>query len=158
VELALGDVSDFDSVRSAMRGVKVLYHAAATMGGDRADHFQGTVVGTKNVFQAALETGVNKVVYVSSMGVLHSSRFPRNGRVDENFPLEKHPEARGDYSRAKLEAEILQEDILNRTWIFALSDPVLCTDRGILNSCQMRDSRLAIGWYWWLEWGEDVWG
>ena len=114
VELAFGDVSDFDSVCSAMHGVKMFYHAAATMGGDWADHYQGTVVGTKNVLQAALEAGVDKVVYVSSMGVLHSSRFPRFGHVDENFPLEKYPKARGDYSRAKLEAENIAKEYIKQ--------------------------------------------
>jgi len=105
VELAFGDVSDLTSVRRAMQGIEVLYHLAATTGGDWATHYRGTVVGTRNVLQAAVEAGVGKVVYVSSLGVLHASRFPNGGTVDECFPLEQRPEARGDYSRAKLEAE-----------------------------------------------------
>ena len=105
VELSFGDVSNFDSARQAMQGIEVLYHLAATTGGDWATHYQGTVVGTQNVLQAATEARVKKVVYVSSLGVLHASRFPNEEIVDENFPLEQYPEARGDYSRAKLEAE-----------------------------------------------------
>lgn len=114
VELVFGDVSDFESVKKAMQGIDVLYHLAATTGGDWAEHYTGTVVGTKNVLQATFEAGVNKVVYVSSMGVLHSSRFPRNGCVDENFPLEKRPKARGDYSRAKLEAEEIAREYIEK--------------------------------------------
>ena len=45
------------------------------------------------------------MVHVSSLGVLHASRFPSGGTVDESFPLEQRPEARGDYSRAKLDSE-----------------------------------------------------
>lgn len=110
VELAFGDVSDINSVHRSMQGIKIVYHFAATTGGDWAAYYRGTVVGTRNVLQAATEAGVGKVVYVSSLGVLHASRFPNGGGVDESFPLEKRPEARGDYSRAKLEAEYVARE------------------------------------------------
>ncbi len=97
-----------------MPGIEVLYHLAATTGGDWAAHYRGTVVGTRNVLQAAAEAGVRKVVYVSSLGVLHASRFPNGGRVDESFPLEQRPEARGHYSRAKLEAEQVAREFMER--------------------------------------------
>lgn len=71
VQLAFGDVSDFDSVRRAMEGIEVLYHLAAATGGDWAAYYQGTVVGTRNVLRAAAEAGVGKVVHVSSLSVLH---------------------------------------------------------------------------------------
>lgn len=112
VELALGDASDLDSVRQAMKGIEVLYHLAAATGGDWATHYQGTVIGTQNVLQAAAESVVKKVVYVSSLGVLNASRFPNRGSIDENFSLEKHPGARGDYSRAKLEAEKIAQEYI----------------------------------------------
>ena len=114
VEITFGDVSDLESVKKAIQGIEVLYHLAATTGGDWADHYQGTFVGTNNVLQVALEAEVVKVVYVSSIGVLHSSHFPRNGRVDENFPLEKNPKDRGDYSRAKLEAENIAREFIGK--------------------------------------------
>ena len=105
IELLFGDVSDTSAVRRAMEGIQVLYHLAATTGGDWAVHHQGTVVGTQNVLQAAAEAGVRKAVYVSSLGVLHATHFPNGGLVDESFPVEQRPERRGNYSRAKLEAE-----------------------------------------------------
>ena len=110
VEIAFGDVSDLDSVRRAMQGIKLFYHLAATMNGDWATHYQGSVVGTRNVLEAAVEEEVRKVVYVSSIGVLHTSRFPNGRLIDESFPLEQHPEARGYYSRAKLEAEKIAQE------------------------------------------------
>jgi nucleoside-diphosphate-sugar epimerase len=105
-----------------MHGIENLYHLAATTGGDWATHYQGTVVGTRNVIQAAAEAGVRKVVYVSSLGVLHSSRFPNGAPIDESFPLDSQPELRGEYSRAKLEAEQLVMKSMNHT---ALSVRVL---------------------------------
>lgn len=110
VELAFGDVSDIDSVRRAMQGIEVLYHLASTMGGDWEAYYQGTVVGTRNVLQAAVEAGIRKVVYVSSLGVLHASQFPNDKMIDEGFPMERRREARGNYSRAKLEAEEVAQE------------------------------------------------
>ena len=107
VELAFGDLSDIDSVHRAMQGIEVVYHLAATMNGDWATQYEGTAVGTQNVLEAAAEANIRKVVHVSSIGVLHASRFPNNGLIDENFPLEQLPKERGYYSRAKLEAEEL---------------------------------------------------
>jgi nucleoside-diphosphate-sugar epimerase len=110
VELAFGDVSRPDTVREAMRGIEVVYHLAATMGGDWAEHQRGTIDGTQTVLEAAAEARVKKVVYMSSLGVLCASRFPgglgaARRPIDESFRYEERPEARGDYSRAKLEAE-----------------------------------------------------
>lgn len=112
VELSFGDVSELDSVHRAMKGIKILYHLAATMGGDWASHYQGTVVGTRNVLEAAAQARIKKVVYVSSLGVLHASFFPNGGPVDESFPVEKRPAVRGYYSRAKLEAEDVAREFM----------------------------------------------
>ncbi len=113
VAVTMGDVADRESVRKAMQGIQVVYHLAATTAGDWAEHYQGTVLGTRNVLEAAAEVQARRVVYVSSLGVLHASRFPKNGVVDESFPLEERPHARGDYSRAKLDAEQLVRQFAN---------------------------------------------
>ena len=110
VELALGDVTDASALRRAMHGIDILYHLAATMSGDRADHKRGTVEGTRKVLDAAVKAGVRKVVYVSSLGVLNASSFPSGRSVDESFSVERRPEVRGDYSRAKLEAELIARE------------------------------------------------
>jgi nucleoside-diphosphate-sugar epimerase len=90
-----------------MDGIEVVYHLASARGGDWADYYQTTVVGTQNVLDAAVQAGVKRVVYVSSMGILDAARFPTRGSVDEGFALEQQPQLRGHYSRAKLEAEQL---------------------------------------------------
>ncbi|MBI4318536.1 MAG: Gfo/Idh/MocA family oxidoreductase [Chloroflexi bacterium] len=105
VDVAFGDVSDVSAIRRAMEGIETVYHLAATMNGDWAAHYQGTVVGSQNVLQAASEAHIRKMVFLSSLSVLHASRFSGKHAIDESFPLEPRPEARGSYSRAKLEAE-----------------------------------------------------
>jgi predicted dehydrogenase/nucleoside-diphosphate-sugar epimerase len=110
VEVAFGDLSDFDAVCRAMQGIEVLYHLGATMGGDWAEYQRGTVDGTKYVLQAAVRAGVRKVIHVSSLGVLDACHFPNGKAMDESFPVEPQPEARGYYSRAKLQAEIIARE------------------------------------------------
>lgn len=114
VELVFGEVSDIDSVQRAMQGIEVLYHLAATLGGDWATHYQSTVIGTRNVFQSAVEAGVRKVIYVSSLSVLDSNSYPSKGVVNENHRLERKPELRGYYPRAKIEAECIAHEFIKR--------------------------------------------
>lgn len=73
-----GDVSDFDSVKRCMKGVDAVLHAAA-----QVDHFapyselyRTNVLGTENVIRAAMESGVRKVVHVSSVAASESIITP----------------------------------------------------------------------------------
>lgn len=72
VEHALGDLTQPDTVQSAMSGVDVVFHAAALLGGrDKPGQmYTVTVEGTRTVMQAALEAGVKKVVHISSVAAL----------------------------------------------------------------------------------------
>ena len=71
VEHALGDVTDMESLQAAMAGAQRVYHVAAFIGfGSRRDRERlrrVNVVGTANVVNAALATGVERLVHTSSM-------------------------------------------------------------------------------------------
>ncbi len=113
IELFNGDICDIDSVYKAMQGVDTVYHLAAATGGDRAVYYQSTIKGTENILKTAFKAGVKKMVYVSSLGILQSSRFPNGKAVDESFPLEGRSLQRGDYSHAKLAAEMIVKKYMN---------------------------------------------
>ncbi|MBC7092620.1 NAD-dependent epimerase/dehydratase family protein, partial [Candidatus Bipolaricaulota bacterium] len=73
VELVGGDVRDLDSVRTAVAGCGLVFHAAALYSfwvRPRQLIYQINVDGTRNVLQAALEAGVERVVYTSSGAAL----------------------------------------------------------------------------------------
>jgi dihydroflavonol-4-reductase len=72
VEHALGDVTQPETLQSAMEGVEVVFHAAAWMGGHNQPGRQYTVTveGTRNVLQAALKMGIGRLVYTSSAAAL----------------------------------------------------------------------------------------
>ena len=104
VDVVLGDLGDAEAVECAVRGVSAVVHAGAAMKGGWAEHERATVVGTRNVVEACRRHGVKKLVHISSMSV-NDWAGSEGGALSESSPDEPRPEERGDYTRAKLEAE-----------------------------------------------------
>lgn len=104
VAVHTGDVRRMTDVKTAMRGVKLVVHAAAALPLYRPDDIHSTdVEGTRNVLQAALEEGVERVVHVSSTAVY--------GIPDHHPLLEDDPkQGVGPYGEAKVQAEEVCED------------------------------------------------
>jgi predicted dehydrogenase/nucleoside-diphosphate-sugar epimerase len=111
VQVVYGDLGDPDAVDRAVGGVQLVYHLGATMRGRAwADFEAGTVTGTANVVQSCLRHEVDRLVHVSSVTVLGYACQRPHAVVDERAPLERHPEKRGSYTRAKLLAERIVVD------------------------------------------------
>ena len=74
VQHAIGDVTDYPSIRAAMKGVQNVVHAAAFVGfGGRKDLtrlMDVNVRGTAHVADAACEANVGRMVHVSSVAAL----------------------------------------------------------------------------------------
>ena len=67
----IGDVRDFQSVINAVRGVDFIYHAAALKQVPSCEFYplealKTNVLGTENVLEAAVQTGVKRVVCLST--------------------------------------------------------------------------------------------
>ena len=94
IEIVPTNLLNADSVRAAVAGARIVYHLA--YGNDGKDPARITIDGTKNVVEAAIKTGADCVVVLSTMYVFG---FPRNGgRVDESFPYRPYG---GEYGRSK---------------------------------------------------------
>src|SRR5436190_20841344 len=66
-EYRQGDVQDKASVRDAVKGADVVVHLAfAIIGGGSASH-EINVGGSRNVFEAAIDAGAERVCYASSV-------------------------------------------------------------------------------------------
>lgn len=64
-----GDVRDKASVREAVRGCDLVFHVAALYAFwplDERPYYETNVIGTRNIMQAALDEGVQRVVHTSS--------------------------------------------------------------------------------------------
>jgi nucleoside-diphosphate-sugar epimerase len=87
-------------------GVGIVLHLAAALSGPSAEMFLGTVVTTKNLFEAAAQqSSPPKIVLISSFGVYGVADLPKGHVVTEETPTEPHPERRDHYSHSKLRQE-----------------------------------------------------
>jgi UDP-glucose 4-epimerase len=103
IDLVEGDITDFDTVRSAVRGTEVVFHQAALASVPRsvadpmATH-RACVDGTLHVLLAAKEERVRRVVYAASSSAYgNSDRLPKR-ETDPTAPL-------SPYAVAKLAGE-----------------------------------------------------
>src|SRR5215471_18619268 len=109
VELAVGDVLDRESLRSAMKDVRTVYHCAADYRlyvRDSRTIYETNVTGTENVLTAAGEAGAERVVYTSSVGAL--GILPDGSPADETTPSPAEAMI-GHYKKSKHEAERVAE-------------------------------------------------
>ncbi len=67
-EAVTADISDFQSVLRAMRGIEAVVHLAADAKGNAnwPSVLERNIIGTYNVFEAARIAGIKKVVFASS--------------------------------------------------------------------------------------------
>ena len=94
VEYAACDVTDFESLRTQMRGCELVVHMAALPSptlGPGSEVFRINVAGTFNVFEAAAAEGISRVVQASSINAIgcawNLGDFdPPYLPVDEDFP------------------------------------------------------------------------
>jgi len=106
-ERVTGDLRDLESLKRGMAGCEVVFHVAAdyriwALNGQEL--YDSNVEGTRNILQAAGESGVRRVVYTSSVATMG---FGNNGRLtDESTPVTLSNMI-GDYKRSKFMAERL---------------------------------------------------
>ena len=105
VEVVEGDLQDPVSLNKAINGCQGLYHVAAhyaLWAPDPATFYQVNVEGTKQLFRAAQNAGVERIVYTSTIGAIGLPSDGGLGREDL-FPSEN--QLSGDYKRSKFLAE-----------------------------------------------------
>ena len=80
-ELVLADVADYDELRPALEGVDAIVHLAASARPESTweQVLPANIIGTYNVFEAARDAGVGRVVFASSthaMGMYYRDARP----------------------------------------------------------------------------------
>jgi UDP-N-acetylglucosamine 4,6-dehydratase/5-epimerase len=86
----IGDVRDLASVKNAMHGVDYIFHAAALKQVPSCEFFpleavKTNVIGTENVLNAAIESGVKKVICLST----DKAAYPINAMGISKAMMEK---------------------------------------------------------------------
>ena len=72
IDWKIADVLDFNLISDAMNGIDIVYHCAAivSVGNSQNILLDTNVTGTRNVVQSALEKGIKKLCFVSSIAAL----------------------------------------------------------------------------------------
>jgi dihydroflavonol-4-reductase len=106
IETVEGDILDLSALLSAFQGMKDVYHLAgivSIMPGSNPDVWKVNVEGTRNVLEAARRTGIQRLVYTSSIHALQ--RVPHGKVMDESLPFDPN-NPYGAYDRSKAAASI----------------------------------------------------
>ncbi len=105
VEVVYGDLTDRSSLDRGMKGCSALFHVAADYRlwvPDAEEMYETNVAGTSNVMRAALNAGIERIVYTSSVATLG---FSRDGSpANEETPV-SITDMIGPYKRSKFMAE-----------------------------------------------------
>lgn len=114
VSILLGDLNDPASLQEAMRGCEHVYHVAALYSSRPEEDpmmFRVNVEGSRNVFQAAAEAGVARIVHTSTIGTIGRGGV---GSLPTEDDFLDDAEASSPYVRSKLEAERVALDMAQR--------------------------------------------
>ncbi len=106
IEWVQGDILDVCALEDAMQGVTQVYHCAAVVSfqpGQAASLMKINVEGTANVVNLALDAGVKKLVYVSSVAAIGRAR--EQAAIDEDCEWEDSPN-NSRYSVSKYQGEM----------------------------------------------------
>ncbi len=109
--IATGDLADAAAIAAGMEGADAVIHGAAVYEvgipkGEHAAMYEANVLGTETVLRAALEQGVPKVVYVSTVAAFGDT----HGKVvDETY---EHPGA--DFTSYYEETKYRAHQVANR--------------------------------------------
>jgi dihydroflavonol-4-reductase len=104
VEPVTGDMRDAESMARALDGTRYLFHVAADYrlwARDPGEIERNNLQGARAVMQAALQTGVERVVYTSSVAALK----PGKGEAVDETSRHTPASVIGAYKRSKLVAE-----------------------------------------------------
>lgn len=104
VRLVVGDITIKSSFLETMRGCDAVIHLAGSIEfwvPDTRVYRTTNVDGTRNVLEAALATGVAKVIHVSTAMVWGKAEWP----ISEDTPL--GPTCASEYARTKREGDLI---------------------------------------------------
>jgi dihydroflavonol-4-reductase len=108
VEHCIGDVRDPESLRKAMRGCDTVFHTAAIVtfaNKKKKEQHEVNILGTRNVIEACLSSGVEKLIFTSSIAALG---HPGQGEL----ATEQTAYSRGMQSGYKLSKHLAEKEVL----------------------------------------------
>jgi dihydroflavonol-4-reductase len=149
-ELVVGDILDLPSVVAASEGCALVFHVAAISDYWRTlvGHiYQVNVEGTRNVLAAALEAGVERLVYTSSIGALG---VPPPGQCLDESATFNLPPRRFPYGHSKHQAEQAVREAIARGLDAVIVNPtgaMGARDVHFIGGSILREVRRGLSWF-----------
>ncbi len=103
-----GDILDPQGLRDFLTGCEVVFHAAGkiSIDGDKDGMVHAVnVIGTKNIVEACLASGIHKLIYFSS---IHAIEQLPEGPLDESRPLVETSHLLHDQAKSDAEREVMK--------------------------------------------------
>lgn len=111
-EVVQSDISDKQSLVNALQGVETFYAVGAVFKlwakDPKIEIYDANLEGTKNMVEAAVEAGVQRIVYVSSIAALNYSKLP----TKESY--RRNPDRRDMYYNSKNDGEKLAFELAKK--------------------------------------------
>ena len=90
IEIISGDITELVSVEQAVKGMEIVFHLAASIGIPYSyihprEVVETNLMGSLNVFTAAREMNIEKVVHTSTSEVYGTAQYVP---IDENHPIQ----------------------------------------------------------------------
>ncbi len=133
VETCYGDVTDENALLAAMQGCEVVIHHAAvykTWAKDPDEIMRPAMTGTENVFRAAKNAGIRRLVYTSTILAMEPTRDPGKTIAPDSW---QH-DALGAYPPAKTQSEQLAVRLSD---LYGIPTICLCP-AGVIGLCDFR--------------------
>ncbi|MGD0784506.1 MAG: SDR family NAD(P)-dependent oxidoreductase [Sedimentisphaerales bacterium] len=105
IEIISGDITELVSVEQAVKGMEIVFHLAASIGIPYSyihprEVVETNLMGSLNIFTAAREMNIEKVVHTSTSEVYGTAQYVP---IDENHPIQ----SQSPYSASKVGADAL---------------------------------------------------
>ncbi len=102
-EVVIADLKDVVSLKQAVTGVNGIFHIAALFrqaGLPESEFDAVNAVGTRNLFEVAVEAGVSRVIHCSTVGVIEPKQDVPSDEQDPYNPADM-------YQRSKMDGELI---------------------------------------------------
>jgi len=132
-DFVMGSVNDVSSYSHLLKEVDVVYHLAGvvTDWAFKKEYYEVNTEGTKLLLNKAIEAGVKKFIYISTIDVLKRSRYSHN--VIDEFTA--YTDTKLPYHRSKMLAEkyVLENNgvngietvVIRPAWVYGPADKTL---------------------------------
>ncbi len=117
VALDLAEQGSAAELAAGLAGVSAVIHAAARLDGTDDEHARDTVAAFQAVLAACVAVRTEprpRLILIGSLAVYEASSLADGAVLDETCPLERRPDLRDAYCRAKLRQERLATDAARR--------------------------------------------